>query len=173
MALNIQDALRTPGEVFPFDHEEIIPAQDILGDTVTFDPAVMKGTMCLEGGRIRLSGRLTTTAHGSCAMCLEPAQHKVNVRFDEVFHRRGEHLEEDEDQDESDRFEYEGPQLAVDRLAMTLAVLALPMRLLCEKGCPGIQVEPHDDQTHAVQKEMPAEHPFSALQQLLNKDQEV
>lgn len=173
VALDITKALRSPGEVIPFDHEEHIPAQEIVGDTISFDPAVMQGTMCLDEGRLRLSGRLTTVAHGSCAMCLEPAQHKVSVRFDEWLRRKGEQPSKDEDPDERDRFEYDGPRVAVDQLAMTLAVLALPMRLLCKEGCPGIQTAPQDDQTHAGQKEMPAEHPFSALQQLLNKDQEV
>ena len=172
MALDIREALRSPGEVIPFHHEEHIPAQEIIGDTITFEPAWMEGTMYLDEGRLRLSGRMSTTAHGTCAKCLEPAQHKVNVRFDEVFYRKGEPLAADEDPEEPSRFEYEGPQVAVDHMAMTLAVLALPMRLLCKKNCPGIPTEPQQD-THAGQKEMPAEHPFSALQQLLNKDQEV
>ncbi len=172
MALDITKALRSPGEDIPFDHEESIPAQDIIGDTITFDPARMKGTMRLDQGRLRLAGRLTTTGHGHCALCLEPAHYKVSVPFDEVFYRESAPPPPGEEEEDPYRFTYEGPKVEVDRLVMTLAVLDLPIRLLCKKSCPGIQVAPQDT-THAGQKEMPAEHPFSALQQLLNKDQEV
>ena len=57
----------------------------------------------------------------------------------------------------------------------TLAVLALPMRFECGESCPALaRLQPDDSQpTHACQKDMPDQHPFSALQQLLTKDQEV
>ena len=174
MTLDISKALRNPGEYFPFDLSVSIPAQDILGDTVTFDdPVQMSGTMCLTEGRLRLKGTLTATARAECAKCLAPAAHPVQVRFDEIFTRQGEKREDEQEElDDEDRLAYDGPQLAVDQLAMTLAVLDLPIRFLCREDCEGIHL-PQTDPEHAAEKEVPAAHPFSALQQLLNKDQEV
>ena len=58
------------------------------------------------------------------------------------------------------------------QLALTLAVLELPMRFECA-DCSAQAGDDADETTRACQKETPMEHPFSALQQLLTKDQEV
>jgi hypothetical protein len=58
-------------------------------------------------------------------------------------------------------------------LALTLTVLELPMRFECESCSEGSDEEDVGDESRACQKETPMEHPFSALQQLLTKDQEV
>ena len=60
-------------------------------------------------------------------------------------------------------------------LNLSAFVLALPMRFECGESCPALaRLQPDDSQpTYACQKDMPDQHPFSALQQLLTKDQEV
>ena len=59
--------------------------------------------------------------------------------------------------------------------ALTLTLLDLPIRFECGDDCPVLtRLHAEDDETtHACQKDMPDQHPFSALQQLLTKDQEV
>lgn len=176
MALDITRALQQPGEVFPFREEVSIPPQDIMGEEVRFDdPAVLEGSMCVTDSVLRLWGQMSARAHGTCAKCLAPAAHEISVRFDETFLPEGERKpgEEEDILDADDHFTYDGPRFPVDRLALTLAVLDLPIRFLCREDCPGILTAPPDDVTHAGQKELPDEHPFSALQQLLNKDLEV
>ncbi len=175
MKLDIKDALRRPGETFPFTHVAQIEPQDILGDIVNFDPVRMEGSFTLNDGKLYLKGRLATVAHGSCAKCLEVADYPVDISFQEVFSRKGERdeLEEGMPEDE-DRLAYDGPQLAVDQLALTLVVLDLPMRFLCKEGCKGLaDTTEIYREADADQEELTMQHPFSALQQLLNKDQEV
>lgn len=176
MAMDITRALQQPGEVFPFREEVSIPPQEVFGEEVRFDdPAVLEGSMCLTESTLHIWGQLEATAHGSCAKCLEPAEHKISARFDETILPEGEDLPlEDEDiLDADDHLTYDGPRFPIERLALTLAVLDLPIRFLCREDCEGLNSALPDDTTHAGQKELPEEHPFSALQQLLNKDLEV
>ncbi len=175
MALDISRALRSPGESFPFRHEEALPPQEVLGDTVTFDsPVVMEGQFVLSDERLRLWGRLSTVAHAACANCLADASCPIRVDFDEVFEKLDRKAANDPmDLDDSDRLAYDGPQLELHHLALTLALLELPIRFLCQEDCKGLQNVTRIEDPNAGQKELPSEHPFSALQQLLNKDQEV
>ena len=172
MALDIKRALRSPGESIPFTHEVQLKPQEVLGDTVVFDPVRFDGQMTFNEGSLRLAGRLTSTAHAHCANCLEPASHPISLRFDEMF-KAARDLPEVDPLDGDERLVYEGNSLTLDHLALSLALLELPMRLLCRKDCQGLHnITPLNDK-HAGQKEPPDAHPFSALQRLLNKDQEV
>lgn len=175
VALDISRALRNPGQRFPYQHEEHLAPQDILGETVAFDPVQMTGHFALEEGQLHLEGRLTTVAHAACAKCLEPADYEVDVPFYEIFIRPQDLMEESgDDTDPLDRLAYDGPQLAVDQLALTLTLLDLPMRFLCKETCQGLDnIVSFQRETHADQEDLPEQHPFSALQQLLNKEQEV
>lgn len=175
MKLDITDALRRPGESFPFILEVQIPPQDIMGDVVTFDPVRMEGSFTLNDAKLHLKGKLATVAHGSCAKCLEAADYPVKLSFHEIFSRKGDRYEEEEDElDQTDRLAYDGPRLAVDQLALTLVVLDLPMRFLCREDCEGIPgITQTNREADADQEDLTTQHPFSALQQLLNKDQEV
>jgi uncharacterized protein len=172
--LDISRAMRSPGESFTFIHKEVLPPQDVVGQTVTFDnPVTMEGEFCLVEDRLRLSGRLSTVANAPCANCLSPAKYPVLVDFDEMFMQHDKFTKVDDYLDETDRLAYDGSQLDIHQLALTLAVLELPIRFLCQEDCKGLLTVTRIDDKHAGQKELPIEHPFSALQQLLTKDQEV
>jgi len=175
VALDISRAFRSPGDHFPFELQLALPSQDILGETVHFDPAIMQGVFYMADGKLYLDGTLTTVAHSRCSKCLDPAQYPVHVDFHEIFNDAREKVDTDEYlPDDMDRFAYDGPQLAVDHLALTLAILDLPIRFLCREDCLGISgIAGNNQEADADQKELKTQHPFSALQQLLNKDQEV
>ncbi len=176
MLLDISRALRAPGEDIPFQHRDAIPAQDILGETVEFSDALLTGHFSLSGDSLRLYGRLTAVAHGHCAGCLKPVDYQVNVPFDEIFTRITRYTKQEDDLGEEEGWVYEGSKVELAHLAMTLAVLDVPMRFSCGPDCPVLGHLPSDEDspiTHACQKDMPDQHPFSALQQLLTKDQEV
>ena len=177
MPLDITAALRSPGEAFPFREEVKLEPQQVMGDTITFDgPVVLEGQFSMTDRVLHLWGDLTATAQGHCANCLEPANCPVRVAFSEVFLPAGQQpqLEESDQPDDVDRFAYDGQEADLHPMALTLAVLELPIRLLCKADCGGPLGELRKEPTqHADQEDMPTEHPFSALRQLLNKDQEV
>ena len=176
MLLDISRALRAPGEEIPFLHRDAIPTQDILGETVSFSDVLLAGHFSLTGESLRLWGELTATAHGHCAGCLKPVDYAIRVPFDEVFTRVTRFAPREETPGEEDRWFYEGSKVELAHLVLTLAVLELPMRFACGPDCPvlgRLEADADSQPTHACQKDMPDQHPFSALQQLLTKDQEV
>lgn len=175
MQLDISRALRAPGEDFPFLHRDAIPPQEVFGETVTFDDVLLSGHYSFAGESLHIRGVLKTAAHGCCAGCLKPVTVPMEIPVDEIFTRQGRYPQEEETPGEEEGLMFEGSKVELSHLAMTLAVLELPMRFVCGDDCPALDaVRPEDTpSTHACQKDMPDQHPFSALQQLLTKDQEV
>ena len=176
LLLDISRALRAPGEDFPFLHRDDIPPQEIFGETITFSDVLLSGHYSFAGESLHIRGVLTATANGCCGGCLKPVEYPVEVEFDEIFTRQSRYTPMEETfLDEEERLMFEGSKVELSHLALTLAVLDLPLRFTCGDDCPALDaMQPDDDtQTHACQKDMPDQHPFSALQQLLTKDQEV
>lgn len=162
MMLDVSRALKEPGKVFPLRVEEQIAPQEINGDTVTFEPALMEGSYtAVEHGSISIRGELTVRAHGHCANCLSEAAVEVREPFEELFILGG-------DPNDTEVFTYTGQELDLTHLAMSTAVLGLPLRFLCREDCdrvpafnvPGVDVRLHDE-------ELPVQRPFAALKQLL------
>jgi len=169
MELDVLKALLAPGTEFPFEAEVDVPPQDVIGETVTFDPISLKGAYSAQDGMIRLQGRLTTTAHAVCAMCLTPVAVPLDFRFDETFRKDVNELEDE-------AFHYEGSKVTLDQLALTLVMLNLPMRFLCSEDCRGgeaCQSIMQDISKSSCEEELPTQRPFEALQRLLTKDEEV
>lgn len=168
--MDISQALRAPGEQIPFLHRDEIPPQDIFGEQVTFDPVMLEGHFAMVGTALHIRGKLRTVAHAHCAACLCPVDYPVEIPVDEVFTRledRKEIVEADPWDDE--QLTFEGSKVELGHLVMTLTLLELPIRFLCKEGCPARPQE--NDENYACQKD-PDQNPFSALQQLLEKEQE-
>ena len=167
MFLDVSAALQHPGEPFPFQVEQPIDPQEIGGETVTFAPAVLEGFFSAQEDQVTLEGELRTVAHAHCANCLAPAQAEVSAPFRETFFR-------DAPPQDDEVYSYTASAVALDKLAMSLAVLNVPMRFLCQADCPGLWARYGVDKEPTVcQKDLPNAHPFAALQQLLTKDEEV
>ena len=169
MELDVSKAFLRPGEEFPFEVKESILPQDVAGEMVTFDEALLRGTYSVLEDRVHLRGVLDTVVHGACAMCMEQADVPVQVSFAEGFRK-------DADETEDDDFRFEGKAVSLSQMALTLAMLNLPMRFLCREGCEGSKAwkkwqnenapSSHDEGT-------PTQRPFEVLQSLLKKDEEV
>ena len=169
MLLDVSPALKDQGNEFPFLVRGGISPQDILGEAVSFDEAVLEGRFSATGRSVLLHGQLSTAAHARCANCLRPAQVKLAVPFREMFVQDG-------DPEDPDKFAFQGHTLALDHLALSVAVLALPLRFICRGDCRGLCPVCGEDLNKAsctCRKELPNKHPFEALQQLLTKDEEV
>lgn len=168
MKLNVSEALRNPGQEYAFQGEQTIAPVDVNCETITFDTVVLSGAFFTDDdGGVTVDGKLTTVAHAQCANCLEPAKADIEAPFHETFVRGG-------DPNDDEIFAYEGYQVEFDKLAMSYAVMALPIRFLCKEDCEGLGETIAVDTDHSLcQKELPGQHPFAALQQLLTKDEEV
>lgn len=160
MKLNVTPALKNPGQEFAFEGEQTIAPQEIGGETVSFDAALIKGVYSSpEEGSVTVEGIVITTAHGTCANCLEPASVRIEAEFRETFHQNG-------DPEDDEIFSFEGYTLDFEKLALSYTLFNLPIRMLCREDCPGL-MGGSDDEVCLCQNEAPMQRPFAALQQLL------
>ena len=163
MKLDVSDALANPGQEYSFSGLQAIADQEIYGDTVRLEDAAVEGVFLSdEDGNITIRGQLSTIAHARCANCLEPAQARVENDFDETFRRGG-------DPEDDEIFAYDGRWVPLDKLVMSYAVMALPIRFLCKEDCPGFEYRDPD----AAPVEPGTQRPFAGLQQLLQQNEEV
>ncbi|MCQ2458008.1 MAG: DUF177 domain-containing protein [Clostridia bacterium] len=164
MRLDVAEALAHPGQEYRFHDLQAIADQEIYGDTVRIDPCSVEGTfMADDDGNISVRGSLETTAHAPCANCLEDAEAKVVNDFDETFIRNG-------DPEDDEIFAYEGHIVDTEKLIMSYAVMALPIRFLCREDCPGLEYHDPGDM-HVTDPNV--QYPFAALRQLLKDNEEV
>ena len=170
MILNVFQALKSPGEIFPFTITGEVEPQDVLGEQVHFDQVQLVGTFRANDNQdIEISGSLSTSVHTRCAKCLEKASAKVSASFFEVFTLTG-------DPDDLDVFLYRGNEVDLHRLMFTTAILALPIRFLCKENCKGLCAGCGGDlnqQGCTCEQHVDQENPFAVLKQLLNQDEGV
>ena len=169
MRLDVSKALKSPGTPFPFEATVELPPQDVLGETVRFEPVSLRGGYtALDEGVVELEGRLDTVAHASCARCMGPADVAVQVDFSEQYRKDA--------KPDDEAFPYESGKLELDPMALTLVMLNLPMRFLCSESCEGTaewrryqQRVPRDEEDTSAR----VQHPFEALERMLTKEEEV
>ncbi|MBQ6383714.1 MAG: DUF177 domain-containing protein [Clostridia bacterium] len=163
MKLNVTEALSHPGQEYVFSGLQAIADQEIGGQTVRIDDCQVSGVyMADEDGNISVKGQLETIAHAPCANCLADAQAKVGNDFDETFLRGG-------DPEDDEIFAYDGHEVDLDKLVMSYAVMALPIRFLCREDCPGFEYRDPD----VAPAEPGIQYPFAGLRQLLDNNEEV
>ncbi|MBE5769557.1 MAG: DUF177 domain-containing protein [Clostridiales bacterium] len=164
MKLDVSTAIRFPGEAYPFSGRQAIAPVDVLGDSVVFDDAQVQGTFeAMEDGSIVVEGSIECVCHAHCANCLADTEQTILTDFRETVVRNG-------DPDDDDVFSYTGYQVDLEKLVMSCAVLALPMRFLCREDCTGIVLEGQTDSHVCLCQEadgVKTQRPFAALQQLL------
>jgi uncharacterized metal-binding protein YceD (DUF177 family) len=167
MELDVSKALSAPGTEYPFEARVNLPPQDVTGEAVTFDEVQLRGTYSALENRVHVRGTMDTVAHGACALCMRQADIPVHVSFAEAF-RKGANEMEDED------FCFEGKTVPLAQMTLTLVMLNLPMRFLCQEDCKGSdELKAWQKKRSSSHEETPVQRPFEALQSLLKKDEEV
>ena len=166
MELDVSQGFVHPATAFPFQAELTLEAQDVGGETVTFDPVTLEGSYFVVDDTVRLEGRLTTMARAACAVCLAPAEKAVEIDFDETFRK-------DANETEDECFRFEGKAVPLDHMALTLAMLNLPMRFVCGESCQAdgeLKAWNEDAKTWAEGESEGTYRPFEQLGQMLEKE---
>lgn len=108
-----------------------------------------------NGAEFLITGRVRASLATDCGRCLAPARIPVDSSFATLFVRkRGaistrpapaalELSHEDVDDDELQREEFSGHEIALDDLVREYLVLEMPMQALCSADCQGIAVPEH------------------------------
>jgi uncharacterized protein len=127
-----------------FDVE--IPAGEIDfdGEIRHSSPLRAKGVARLLNhslGEIRVEGDLSVVLDAVCDRCLEAIGFPIEHHFDLVYVPADEAVAGGEQEVGQAGIEigyYEGGQLAVEEMLREVALLALPMRVVCSETCKGI-----------------------------------
>ena len=148
MMLDASLAAKAPGREIPFTHRERVPAQRIMGETIEFpEAAIFSGTFSVRDGSLLMRGVMKVSASGHCARCLAPVTVPISVPFDEALRPRLRKERAEGCVREDEGFSFDGQKADLSHLALTLALLELPIRFLCREDCPGmpgLSLEPQD-----------------------------
>lgn len=171
MELDVSRGFVHPATPFPFEAKLMLEAQDVGGEAVTFDAVTLEGTYFVADDTVRLEGRLTTTAHAACAVCLAPAEKAIEIDFDETFRK-------DANETEDECFRYEGKSVPLDHMALTLVMLSLPMRFVCGSAdCHADTELKAWNEAGKVWNEEPEDEgtyrPFEGLDELLDSQKQM
>ena len=131
MMLNVEKALKQPGENLEFDLRVPAPVEEFQADQIGFSGDVaLHGYMTGIGDSVALHGELTAALVSPCARCLEEARFDMKVPFDEIFLIGA----------MPSNAVAEGILLFILFLTAHTANIAinLPMQFLCREDCKGL-----------------------------------
>ena len=132
MMLNVEKALKQPGENLEFDLRVPAPVEEFQADQIGFSGDVaLHGYMTGIGDSVALHGELTAALVSPCARCLEEARFDMKVPFDEIFVRQP-------DPDHPDAYLFEGSEVDLTDLTVANIAINLPLQFLCREDCKGL-----------------------------------
>ena len=169
MMMDISQALKNPGQYYPFKAELELPEVEVLDDPVRFTSVRLKGTFTGAGDSVRMMGTISADVESRCALCLEPVSTHVEAEVDVSFYK-------DPDPEDDEAFPLNGYRVDVQPVAEEALVLEIPMRFLCSEDCKGICPVCGTNRNIApctCQEGGERQNPFSALSELLTEDEEV
>ena len=170
MSLDVQRALKNPGQVYPFQASVTLPEMEVLGDTIRFEDIEAKGEFfCTGDHRISLGAEVDAKVNTRCARCLEPVQADAHARVDALFSK-------EPDPDDPDLYSFEGNALDLESAVKDALLLELPMQFFCKPDCKGLCPVcgiNRNHQTCTCQEGNVVTGPFSALKEIVRNNEEV
>ena len=86
--LDVSNALKYPGQVYPFELGVEIEEMEVLSDPVAFTDVSVRGEFFGSGEQVSIRGEITSTVTSRCAKCLEPVVLKLNAEMDAQYARQ-------------------------------------------------------------------------------------
>ena len=114
--MDISQALKNPGQYYPFKAELELPEVEVLDDPVRFEGVSLEGTYVGGEDTVRLEGTVRAVAHTRCSDCLEPAQVALEGDFDVTFARNP-------DPEDPDLYPIEGYRIDIAPMAQEALLL--------------------------------------------------
>ena len=130
--LNVSQALKTPGQLFPFSLRIDVASADVFGETVRFSLAELTGTLLGAGETVTVRGEMRCEATMACARCLRPVAVPLRVAVDERFSRRPDSAGED-----GETRVIEESRIDLTDCARELLILELPIACSVRKTARG------------------------------------
>ena len=170
MALDVGNALKNPGQVFPFEAEVEIAPMEVLSDPVHFVDVRVEGEyLCPGDNRISVKAEVSAQADTRCSRCLEPVSFPMTAELDAVYDRRP-------DPEDPDLYSFEASTIELTDAVRDALLLELPMRSLCSEDCRGLCPVCGinlNKGTCTCQEGAEVTNPFSALKAIVQNIEEV
>ena len=167
--LDVSDALKYPGQIYPFSADIALPEVDVLGETVCFAPVHLEGTFLGAGEAVSIRAEFCCEARTRCMKCLADVRVPLQISLDERF----EHAPDPED---PDLYAFEGSQIDLTECVKNALVLELPMRIVCSEDCKGLCPACGANRTLVpctCLEGGAVANPFSALKAIVENEEEV
>ena len=170
MALDVGNALKNPGQVYPFRSVVELPEMEVLSDVVRFEGVNVEGEyFCTGDSRISLRADADATAHTHCSRCLEPVQVPVRAEIDALYAKQP-------DPEDPDLYCFEAHALELEDAVKDALLLELPLQFFCKPDCKGLCPVCGvnlNKQTCTCQEGNVVTGPFSALKDYVLNNEEV
>ena len=168
--LDVSRALKSPGQIFPFEAEVEIEPMEVLSDPVHFVDVRVEGEyLCTGDNRISLKAAVTSQLDTRCSRCLEPVRIPVNASVDAIYDRQP-------DPEDPDLYSFEASTVELTDAVRDALLLEMPMRILCKEDCRGLCPVCGinlNNGTCTCQEGAEVANPFSALKSIVLNDEEV
>ncbi len=168
--LDVSRGLKAPGQSFPFSATLSLPEMTVLDDQLVFSQIQVEGAFTGAGESVSLTGQVRAQVHAHCARCAAALEQPIQASFDQVFVKSP-------DPQDPDLFPLDGHTVDLTPMVQEALLLELPMRFLCRPDCQGLC--PVCGANRNIQRCTCQEggtalpNPFSALREMLSKDEEV
>jgi uncharacterized protein len=165
--IDVSNALKNPGQTYPFECALTLPPMEVLSDEVRLENIIIKGELAGAGESVSVRGEVSALVHAHCARCLRELSRPIRARIDEQFLRVP-------DPQNPDQRLLDGFQIDLASPALESMLLEMPMRFLCDADCAGLcpTCGANVNQQPCCPKDEPRANPFAALSKLITSDDE-
>ena len=168
--MDVSRALKSPGQVFPFEATVEIEPLEYLADPLEFHEVRVRGELLGAGNdRVSLRAEVEATADTRCSRCLEPVSFPMKAEMDAVYDRQP-------DPEDPDLYSFEASTIELTDSVRDALLLNMPMRVLCREDCRGLCPVCGinlNKGTCTCQEGAEVTNPFSALKNIVLNDEEV
>ena len=131
VTLNVSNALKHPGQVYPFEAALELEEMEVLSDIVRFEEIHAEGEYFFAEEKLSLKANVDAFVCTRCSKCLEDVRQPIRAKADAVFTRQP-------DPDDPDLYSFEASTLELTVAVRDALLLDLPIRFLCSEDCKGL-----------------------------------
>jgi len=166
--LNVSDALKNPGQEFPFTVDAVIEEMEVFGDPVRFEGVAAKGTHVGSEDTVGVDAIATATVISRCSRCLEEVRFPITAEVHAEFSRQP-------DPEDPDQYCFEGYTLELTDAIRDALVLELPIQIFCKEDCKGLctQCGTNLNTGSCTCRKDDDLNPFAALRSIVENNEEV
>ncbi|MDO4546570.1 MAG: DUF177 domain-containing protein [Clostridia bacterium] len=169
MKLDVSQALKNQGQSYRFKGELTLPGVEVMGDEVSFGNVEVDGEYIAAEEAVSVSAKVKAVAKTRCCLCLSDVELPISTKLKATYMRQP-------PPDDPDVYPLDGYMADIDMLSGEALILELPMRIVCREDCKGLC--PTCGVNRNVERCICQEggdrlNPFSALTEMLSKNEEV